>query len=263
MARLCSTFLTSLLVFAYPLIGAALTRASDNLEPSPSPPTCRIEVKNALVKIETCLLPPQLSIITLTIERLQSATLVVRAIFPDDVPLPAAKERFFQRLWVDSGGPIITRDDQNALKSTLLQNDGLMRDGLNPNVKALLEFMAGFLEAGQKIPSFNHTNTRALLHFDIPGYTMICDSIGQLRHVAYTAFNTVIEADIRVGDLNSNCRGRCGTGCAQVLQYHQNQYTLECLTHDACRDATHTILGDCEDEFWRAAYGYLNAPDCL
>ena len=91
---------------------------------------------------------------------------------------------------------------------------------------------------------------------------MICEWIGLERAATYSVAQELVSLVVKVGDSETRCRGRCGLGCWQLYQWRPNQYTQECLNHDVCRDMTNGNFGECKDEFWIAALGYVSAPDC-
>ena len=91
---------------------------------------------------------------------------------------------------------------------------------------------------------------------------MICDSIGKKAKASYSMYGLTVSSVVMVGELSTKCKGRCGAGCNQPLQIRVNVYTQECLDHDVCHAENGVQLGVCKDAFWKAAYGYLNAPNC-
>jgi len=65
-----------------------------------------------------------------------------------------------------------------------------------------------------------------------------------------------------VGDINSDCIGRCGLGCGWDL--FPERYTQECFNHDLCTRSTGYIfgLGPCKTEFDIAQEGWTCAEEC-
>jgi hypothetical protein len=119
----------------------------------------------------------------------------------------------------------------------------------------LAEFLSTMLKAETPIEPYRRPRlTRSRLQ----PFTLICDSIGHRRNGYFTFAQTLYRLLVRVGDPDSQCYGRCGPGCGKT-----SQYTQECLNHDVCFAAVGTIMGECADEFWAAAQGYLKAPNCF
>jgi hypothetical protein len=63
-----------------------------------------------------------------------------------------------------------------------------------------------------------------------------------------------------VGNINSDCLGRCGAGCGWDL--FDVRYTQECLNHDLCTRSTGKYLGPCKTEFDIAQEGWTCAEEC-
>lgn len=63
-----------------------------------------------------------------------------------------------------------------------------------------------------------------------------------------------------VGNINSDCLGRCGPGCGWDL--FDERYTQECLNHDLCTRSTGKYLGPCKTEFDIAQEGWTCAEEC-
>lgn len=129
-------------------------------------------------------------------------------------------------------------------------------------------------------PNFNQDDTHALLGFlysQVPAdtviddftyvlneensWTLICNKIGQIHEGQFTAlgFTKILTAPIGMKD--TECYGRCGAGCG-TWPDDMFKYTQECFEHDLCNRDQGTQLGECSDEFWIAASGYLFAPRC-
>lgn len=95
-----------------------------------------------------------------------------------------------------------------------------------------------------------------------PLWNMICNKIGKKIQGSYTVGEKTIKSSAIVGLKKDKCAGRCGTGCFQIFQKKKSQYTQECFNHDLCHRQHGSLMGECGDEFWAAADGYRNAPDC-
>ena len=173
-------------------------------------------------------------------------------------PISDKKRRMWDRLWVASGSASLTEKTQAELRAIIAsQPEALEREGLMP----LLNVLSDMIEPGQAIESFEG-GMRFQPQWWGNNYTMICESIGQERQAFFTANGLDVVSVSVVGDPNLFCRGRCGWGCRNIAQYNGNQYTQECLNHDACHDATGEQFGNCKDEFWAAVSSYVMAPNC-
>ena len=89
-------------------------------------------------------------------------------------------------------------------------------------------------------------------------WDIICDLRGEVVIAKYTVDREVFTEAVVVG--GDTCMGRCGPGYKG--EKTRNTYTQECLSHDLCTRREGNSLGSCEDELWRAAPGFLRAPNC-
>ena len=193
-----------------------------------------------------------------------------------------SQDRLWQKLWFSKGSALLSKSEQTELRasfdrsiSTLKATDTTrsrsQADSDLARSQALVDFLANFLPADEKLQPFDRNvilptgflvQYRTIYALDRK-YTMLCDSIGKVRTATVTdASANAFSKDVVVGAIDSNCRGRCGTACEQAGQWRHNQYTQECLNHDVCHDTTGSQLGPCENMFWKAAPGYVFAPDC-
>jgi hypothetical protein len=90
-----------------------------------------------------------------------------------------------------------------------------------------------------------------------------CVKRQQTYSASYDYGGTVI-VDYAITADASECNGRCGPTCTQLTPW--NMWTLDCLEHDACCDATSddscwTPLGECGDEYGEAQTDFLRGFD--
>ncbi len=121
-------------------------------------------------------------------------------------------------------------------------------------------------------PEFNHNLdiTEELLQLrrvgssnENPPRIYLCDKIGEMLEGSFTLEEEVITQSRLVGAKESECFGRCGTGCSQVFQITSRIYTKDCFDHDLCsRHTDDWIIGQCFDEFWRATDDYMFGSQC-
>lgn len=182
---------------------------------------------------------------------------------------PRSAEKFWNRLWFSAGETFLSKDEQALLI------EALEAWGPSPTLpprsqdafekaRSVAEFLAEFLEPESRLEPFDRQADTHLptLNQYLFNWTPICDRIGHTQLASYTAADQSVQVDLLVGDPATSCRGRCGWGCEPWYQWSKNQYTQECLNHDACHDAIGTQLGECKDEFWAAAASYTLAPSC-
>lgn len=192
---------------------------------------------------------------TLSRKSTAQAPFVLRAYYDETSP------RFWRRLWIASGSPVVTAAEKAHIRRTI-GKIGL--DALDPKALALLDFVANFVEPNEAVPEFDSL-TESILFKEEPKedqFTMICHLVGKPHVGTYTANEKTVVSSAIVGDPDSRCRGRCGIGCYQFMQWRPHQYTQECFEHDICHHEVGSMLGACSDSFWKAYYGYMNAPNC-
>ena len=186
-----------------------------------------------------------------------SIPLVLQAVFPKHES--AKKRPSWERFWISSGSRRLSENDHLQIHAAL-QRVGA--ETVDSEVLTIAEFITGFVEANTEIPEYDSNLARTLKRKRRPSFTLICDALGQTRSATYVANGTELTSSAIVGDPATRCKGRCGTGCYQVLQWNPNQYTQECLSHDVCNRDMGSMMGPCADSFWKAYDGYMNAPDC-
>jgi hypothetical protein len=164
---------------------------------------------------------------------------------------PRGGAGLFERFWTAAATPQEFRPGEQAALRALGRK---LRRSPGPAV-SLVKFLGSF--AG---PDFVLREYEPPAHdSSVAEYKVICDRIGHMQPARFTAFERKFRMLAKVG--YGACVGRCGAGCGGE-ERRNGVYTQECLNHDACSYTTNENMGDCEDEFWQAADGYLNAPDC-
>ncbi len=134
---------------------------------------------------------------------------------------------------------------------------------LEQELSTTLSFLINFISFGRPLSRFQGLVLRNYDSFiNERSWKEICNKIGKEHEGKYTAFEKEYEGSGIVGEKDTRCLGRCGTGCMQAFQKKKYQYTQECFDHDLCTRTVGTILGECKDEFWTASDGYRNAENC-
>lgn len=156
---------------------------------------------------------------------------------------------------------MIRASEQRQMK-IFLEENGASFHASEPDAFKLLDLAANFLPADEVVEPFENLQfwREPIQKLD---WTPICDRIGQVMSARFTVNGISIESAAVVGDRATRCRGRCGASCQQFGQLFKSQYTQECFDHDVCRDSTKQNLGECADEFWKAAVGYVLAGNCF
>ncbi|MGZ3712871.1 MAG: hypothetical protein ACXVBE_13995 [Bdellovibrionota bacterium] len=158
----------------------------------------------------------------------------------------------FSRIWEKTGSQRLSAENQRALRQ-LLANKG--RGDLGDRGFALVNFLANFAPVGFELRSYEPSVPSPSAQF-----TSICNKFGQWN-TGY--FNVGRGREKRRGIVGyPDCLGRCGEGCGGSRNPKEGKYTQECFNHDLCNRTTGENMGVCEDSFWSAADGFLNAPEC-
>ncbi|MGE3759589.1 MAG: hypothetical protein AB7H97_17620 [Pseudobdellovibrionaceae bacterium] len=158
----------------------------------------------------------------------------------------------------------MTEAEQKALKAWVTENEEEISSSPD-EVQKTLQFLVGFLPPSEEMEDYQSPIVELFAKAETvsaPKFVQICEEIGNVKLATFSRDKETFEHELKVGEKSTRCRGRCGTGCSQLFQKKKNQYTQECLNHDACSDAEGTFFGECSDEFWEASSGYMNAPDC-
>jgi hypothetical protein len=230
----------------------------------------------------------------LQVAHLATSELIVQVILADDLHhtrtvanatfkvLPSLRgdgaiDSYWQRLWFSEGSQSLTALQQMVLRNALLV--GLEHYLVTPSrpspnemdrAKLVVDFLANFLQAGTVLPPFDRSvdlpkSARgSVIGSEMKWYkwNSICSSVGQPHEATFTIEDEIKTVTMVVGEIETKCRGRCGTGCGQYGQWRHNQYTQECFNHDACHSTTGEQLGPCAEAFWAATASYTSAPDC-
>ena len=229
----------SLLVFGSPALSA---------EPVP----CRDALRTEGVVLRECSTSPTEREVHLHLSRAGGSAVTLRASF--DLAL---SDRVFRRL--SGNGEDFTAEDLAAIRESASRADPLK---LSTPARALLSFAAQFVEPGFRVPDQDLTAlAKASAGRLTSATTMICDRLTKPQRATFTAAGQAWQQIVVVG--SDGCMGKCGVGCAPDGLWYQGQYTQECLNHDACATFTKDNMGDCQDEFWAAAGGFLNGPSCM
>lgn len=247
--------LLSFLIF--PWIAAAL-----DFSPVVDKNDCRTNINASALTAEICVHSPQFEVVTITLRRNGSvrSPLVLQAIFDAKTLTVGERAPLWRRLWIASGSPIMTEKDQAVIRETIAD---IGIDAIDFKVFIVLDFIANFVEPNEAVPEYDSTTEEILLKSRKGTYTMICHLIGQLHQGTYYVDGKPVVSEAVVGDPETRCRGRCGIGCYQFMQWRTSQYTQECFEHDLCHAEVGSMLGPCSDSFWKAYYGYMNAPNCF
>ena len=198
----------------------------------------------------------------LTAKNQNASATVVNATF-------SANHKIWDRVWISEGSTQLSKTTQKALKHLVLQpTPELQKSGFVP----LLDVLGNFLKPESRLENFDRRTSQNLRgnRWDENAFgtwTPICEAIGTSHLASFFLKGDGMHVpqliDLPVGEPETQCRGRCGWGCAQNgLQVRHNQYTQECFNHDACHWIHHEQLGVCADAFWAAAASYAFAPDC-
>lgn len=165
------------------------------------------------------------------------------------------REHLFRKLWSVPANEVVGASEQRILSELLA---GPERAKLSESAFTMLDFLASFVEPGFRVENFDLSARRPS-----PGltasFTSICESVGKRRNGYFSVLGHEIKKRALVG--GEECVGKCGPLCG--MNRNQGKYTQECFNHDLCRRYTGENMGECEDEFWAAADGFVNAPTCL
>ncbi len=215
---------------------------------------CRTEFQSEKVAVNTCLEASGLIDWTLIIQKANSSEpLVLRAHFFGD-------SNSFRQFWSENRNLPFEGDDQDLLRKVLSENSAQKLELSRPSSTAL-RFLVHFVETPIAFDSHD-ANQAVRRPTSFRQYSPICNFIGKKRTARYTAHNRQHTLTTRVGVTASGCWGRCGPGCTDDGFSPNHVYTQECLNHDACEHMTGQRMGECQDEFWEAADGFMNAPSC-
>jgi hypothetical protein len=172
---------------------------------------------------------------------------------------PSVNDRMFKKIAPLASGRPLNREDQARLRETASQAGS---DRLSQNARTLFKFLTEFAPPGfiPKVTDLSALAAKNRLQA-FAGTTVICEKLGR-RHTGYfTAKGQAWQQTMVLG--SHGCMGKCGPGCGADGRWDQGQYTQECYNHDLCCTMTKDNMGDCEDEFWAAAAGFLSAPLCM
>lgn len=252
--------LKALLTFLiFPLIAPAM-----EFSPLLDSKNCRTIIESSALTAEICGNSTQHEVVTITLHRHDSnrSSLVLQAVFDAKASPLSIGERtpMWRRLWIASGSPIMTEKDQAMIRETIAD---IGIDSIDFKVFIVLDFIANFVEPNEAVPEYDSKTEEVLLNSRQGTYTMICHLVGQLHVGTYFVDGNAVVSTAVVGDPETRCRGRCGIGCYQFMQWRTSQYTQECFEHDLCHAEVGSMLGPCSDSFWKAYYGYMNAPNCF
>jgi len=217
---------------------------------------CRLEFASQDTKVEICTASDERALVKIVWQQKKDTPpTLIKAMFSAD------SEKLWQSLAIPSGDPKIQRDAQDKLRRELYEYGP---QHLNSRTHAVLDFIVNFAQPETSLKGFDPKFTEQLQALQTLGswYNLICDAFGKTREATVNVKDTEFRKTYTVGDSNSLCPGRCGAGCAQFYEWRVNQYTQECLNHDACTDLKGVVLGECQVLFVQAALGYLLAPNC-
>lgn len=239
--RLCSLLLSAIALGAF--AGPAYA-----MKPVPCPEVLR----TSRVELRECSPVASQREVSLTFQREGDEPVTMRAEF--DLGL---SERMFRRF--SGKETVLSAADLQALRAEVAGQD---LSSLSVPARSLLDFATRFVEPGFRVKGKDLTaQLTASQHSLTAGTTMICERLTKPTRAVFTARGQVWQQTIVVG--SDGCMGKCGPGCAPDGLWYQGQYTQQCLNHDACAVFTGDNMGDCSDEFWAAADGFLNGPSCM
>lgn len=228
--------------------------------------SCQLIYANDKAEIEVCQVAPQ--VIWVNAHVIASGkTVTAEFDLESQVRHHTSDRPFWGRLWVATGSPVLTQEEQADL-ATLQDPDfaSTRRFSLEERaaVRSVAKFLVGFVEPGTALESFSQKQSHRVRSWTDTvgiGVTMICEFVGKEHQAEYSVGSDIVRALVLVGAEDSRCRGRCGFGCP-FFGGTAGQYTQECLNHDVCHTDRGEQLGECADEFWIAAASYVSAPDC-
>lgn len=225
---------------------------------------CRTALKSKSVTAEICAYSTRFEIVTVTLNRDEAdqSPLVIQAVFDNNFDPFRSSEQppFWRRLWVASGSPIIRENEQALIRDAIAAAG---KESIDLKALVVIDFIANFVAPNEAVPEYDAGTEEFLLKERKGKYTMICHLVGKLNFGTYVAYGKTVVTSAIVGDPETRCRGRCGIGCYQFMQWRTSQYTQECFEHDVCHAETGSMMGPCSDSFWKAYYGYMNAPNCF
>lgn len=218
--------------------------------PAQAAPLCRITIDQPRLHLEECGEGSK----ELSLRIGEKMPFALRAVFSAGVG-----ERLFDRLAPLEKSRALRRSDQALLRAALASPSAA---GRSAEARSLLKFLSSFAKAGfephavdlRSLPSRRRPQGFAQMH-------ILCERLGRPATGYFTARGQAWRQTMVVG--SHDCTGKCGQGCAPDGRWDQGTYTQECFNHDLCVDMTGENMGDCEDEFWAAADGFLNGPHCM
>jgi hypothetical protein len=227
---------------------------------------CHIELDSSAARLEMCTNVSNETLVTLTWYRQQSLTSNFEAPTPTVIKafFSPGRDRIWNQIWVAAGSSIVSANDQLNLRKAVFTYGPEL---LNVRAHAVIDFIANFLADGTSIDEFSKRLTDQLIAEQSASgfdnyYQLICSDIGKSRRASFTLNHSDVSMDLIVGDPTDGCPGRCGPGCRQPYEWRRQQYTQECLNHDACVGVTGHWLKECMQTFLSAAIGYMTAPEC-
>ncbi len=149
-----------------------------------------------------------------------------------------------------TGNSKLERQDKEEVRKLLSSKN------LAPSERRILTMIDEMFPTGESVGEYQSFFSE----FKAASFEQICHLRGKKHHGFYSVGKVTYRGEATVGDPNSRCYGRCGPSCGILL--YREVYTQECFEHDLCNRREGTQLGVCEDEFWRAADGYLSAWSC-
>ncbi|RZA06226.1 MAG: hypothetical protein EOP11_10920 [Proteobacteria bacterium] len=175
---------------------------------------------------------------------------------------PALNEKMFYRLGALGASRPLKASDQEFLRASVLSFGA---ENFSAASRALLDFVGLFAEPGFQ-PREKDLSREAYRRQKAAGgllatTTILCHKLGRPHTGYFTARGESWQQTMVIG--SHECTGKCGKGCGLDGDWRQGQYTQECFDHDLCCTMTKENMGDCEDEFWAAASGFLTAPLCM
>lgn len=239
------------------IAGTGLSANAEARSPNRPSINCHLDFDSPAARAELCTAADGGALVTVTLNNAKkpSEPQVIKALFSAD------SEKMWQRIWVAEGNGLLEAEPQLKLREQVFKYGPQL---LDPRVHAVVDFIANFVPAGTSMGLFDRPFTDQLIDQSnvTSFYSLICQELGKLRKAKFFLGQKEVSLDMIVGDEPTGCAGRCGPGCWQLFQWRKNQYTDECLVHDACVSVTGHWLGECTQAFLTAAVGYLLAPDC-
>lgn len=172
---------------------------------------------------------------------------------------PSVNEAMFSGIRPLGASRPLRAEDQSALRAAAAK---VGEARLSPEARGLVKFLVGFAPPGFS-PAARDLTGPAKRHRPnaFAQTTILCEKLGQLHTGYFTARGQAWKQTMVLG--SHGCMGKCGPGCGVDGRWDQGQYTQECFNHDLCTVMTNENMGDCADEFWEAANGFLTAPMCM